>query len=93
VYGCSISSYSYKRQNVDKYQNTILVLAIFASCAIGTLLGESSTLILLGYVPWAICIGVLLSAFYHWVKRLSGTDKFTMLHWEEKMRIRDWEDI
>lgn len=72
VYGYSISSYSYKRQHDDKYQTGIFVLAICGACSIGAALGESANVIMLGYIPWAVCLAVLLSGFVHWIMRTSG---------------------
>jgi hypothetical protein len=52
----------------------VFVFAICVACVVGIALGESANLILLGYLPWAVCAAVLTSAFLHWVARMNGFD-------------------
>jgi hypothetical protein len=69
-----LSSYSYKRQDLDKYQNAFFILAICGACAFGALYRSDANLIMLGYIPWALCLAMILSAFSHWMLRLCGIE-------------------
>jgi|HubBroStandDraft_4_1064222.scaffolds.fasta_scaffold298198_1 hypothetical protein len=69
VFGYCISSYSYRWQDLDKYQTPIFILAICSACAVGTILDNDANLIMLGYIPWALCLAILVSAAFHWMIR------------------------
>lgn len=66
AFGLSISSYSYRRQHVDIYQNAFFVVAICGACSLGAIWGSDVNLIMLGLIPAALCLAILLSAFSHW---------------------------
>jgi len=69
VLGCSISSFAYQRQEHDKFQTPIFVLAISLASILGIGLGTNANLITLGLVPWALCLAMVLSACVHWILR------------------------
>jgi len=69
VLGCSISSFAYQRQEHDKFQTPIFVLAISLASILGIGLGTNANLIMLGLVPWALCFAMVLSSFVHWTLR------------------------
>ncbi len=72
TFGCSISSFSYRRQERDRYQTVFFVVAICVACASGAISGHDPNLIMLGYIPWALCLAILTSAFFHWMLRQCG---------------------
>lgn len=63
--GCSISSFTHRRQGRDKCQSLILVLAILTATTIGLGLGINANLIMLAFVPWALIIAMVFSVFVH----------------------------
>lgn len=69
ILGCAISSYAYRRQEQDSYQTLILLTAIGAASAIGLVAGVDVNLIMLGLIPWALCLAMVLSSWLHWLLR------------------------
>ncbi|KAF7951370.1 hypothetical protein EAE96_006685 [Botrytis aclada] len=67
--GVSISSFTHRRQGYDRCQSLILVLAILTATTIGLGLGIDANLIMLGFVPWALILAMVLSVFVHWAAR------------------------
>ncbi|KAF7895330.1 hypothetical protein EAF00_007144 [Botryotinia globosa] len=67
--GCSISSFTHRRQGHDRCQSLILAFAILTATTIGFGLGIDSNLIMLGFVPWALILAMVLSVFVHWTVR------------------------
>lgn len=67
--GCSISSFTHRRQGHDRCQSLILAFAILTATTIGFGLGIDSNLIMLGFVPWALILAMVLSVFVHWTIR------------------------
>lgn len=65
VLGCSVSSFLYRHQQDDPYQPLVLTVAIAGSVAMGHLVGASLNMIILGFVPWAACVAMVLSACGH----------------------------
>ncbi|KAK3398058.1 hypothetical protein B0T20DRAFT_239730 [Sordaria brevicollis] len=65
VYGCCVSSFIHRRQDKDPFQ--LFVYLIFATCAgiSGYAVGASANLMLLGYLPWALCIAMAASLLGH----------------------------
>jgi len=72
TFGCSISSFSYRRQELDRYQTIFFVVAICVACTSGAISGSNPNLIMLGYIPWALCVAIIASALSHWVMRQCG---------------------
>ena len=79
IFGYCLSSYSYRWRDFNKYQTPILILSICSACAVGTILDDDANLILLGYIPWAICVGILESAVCHWLIRQLGASRSVCL--------------
>ncbi|KAF5869976.1 uncharacterized protein Bfra_010121 [Botrytis fragariae] len=67
--GCSISSFTHRRQVHDRCQSLILVFAILTATTIGFGLGIDANLIMLGFVPWALILAMVFSVFVHWTVR------------------------
>ncbi|KAF7912967.1 uncharacterized protein EAF01_001988 [Botrytis porri] len=67
--GYSISSFTHRRQGHDRCQSFILVSAILMATTIGFGLGIDSNLIMLGFIPWALILAMVLSVFIHWTAR------------------------
>ncbi|TGO54758.1 hypothetical protein BCON_0102g00140 [Botryotinia convoluta] len=67
--GCSISSFTHRRQGHDRCQSLILVFAILTATTIGFGLGIDANLIMLGFVPWALILAMIFSVFVHWTIR------------------------
>lgn len=65
VLGCCVSSFLYRHQDGDPYQALVFTSAIFGSVLVGKMAGASLHLILLGFVPWALCTAMFLSACGH----------------------------
>jgi len=70
VLGCSISSFTYRRQPYDRLQTPIFVLAISSACSVGYGLRVSANLIMLGLIPWSLCCAMVMSSCVHWLLRL-----------------------
>ncbi|TVY57898.1 hypothetical protein LCER1_G001438, partial [Lachnellula cervina] len=56
--GCAISSFAYRRQEHDRYQAPIFILAITAATLCGLLLDVGSDVVMLGLIPWAVCVAM-----------------------------------
>jgi len=69
VLGCSISSYTHRQQEHDKFQTYIFALLLCCACGLGAGFGSSANLLMLGYIPWALCTGIAVSALVHWMLR------------------------
>jgi len=74
VFGCSISSYSHRHQYLDKFQTHIFVLAISLGSLRGIILDGNADLIMLSYIPWALCLAMVFSAISHCVMRWCDID-------------------
>jgi O-antigen/teichoic acid export membrane protein len=72
TFGCSISSISYRRQEFDRYQTVFLFVVICVACTLGAISGSNPNLIMLGYVPWGLCVAIVASALSHWAMRQCG---------------------
>jgi hypothetical protein len=83
VLGCSISSFAYRRQDGDRYQTPIFVLAITSATIFGLALGVNSNIIMLGVIPWALCLAMIGSVATHWLIRRCSRDRvvtYTEIH-------------
>lgn len=65
VLGCSVSCFLYRHQHDDPYQPLVFTVAIAWSVVLGHLVGATQNMIMLGFLPWAACIAMLLSACGH----------------------------
>jgi len=69
ILGCSISSYTHRQQEYDKFQTHTFALLVCCACGLGASLGSSANMLMLGYIPWALCTGIVVSALVHWILR------------------------
>lgn len=69
VYGCCVSSFIHRRQEKDPFQ--LFVYLIFATGAevVGYAVGASANLMLLGFLPGALCIAMAASLLGHGLYR------------------------
>lgn len=79
ILGCSISSFAYRRQQKDRYQSLIFVLAITTSTIFGLSLGINANLIMLGLIPWALCFAMACSVAVHWAVRRCTRGTYTRI--------------
>lgn len=69
VLGCSVSSFMYRRQEGDQYQNLIFCVILAAAIIFGMMLNVTANLIMLGLIPWALCLAMIFSVGIHWLVR------------------------
>ncbi|PMD18054.1 hypothetical protein NA56DRAFT_707096 [Hyaloscypha hepaticicola] len=87
VLGCSISSFAYRRQDGDKYQTPIFILAIASATIFGIAMGVTANVIMLGVIPWALCLAMIGSVATHWLIRRCSRDRniiYTEIHRSEQ---------
>ncbi|KAK4172486.1 hypothetical protein QBC36DRAFT_73795 [Triangularia setosa] len=79
VFGCSVSSFTQRRQSKDPLQLFVYAILLGGAGLVGYARQESAHLILLGYLPWATCAAMTLSlsghSFYRLLKTGSGATK------------------
>jgi hypothetical protein len=83
VLGCSISSFAYRRQDGDKFQTPIFALAIMSATIFGLAMGVNANVIMLGVIPWALCLAMIGSVAVHWLIRRCSRDRkvlYTKIH-------------
>ena len=74
--GCSLSLFMQQRQEKDRYQSLVFLVVITWAVILGKRLGTSANMVALSLVPWALCLGMLLSFVGHALARgLSGRTK------------------
>ncbi|KAK0729070.1 hypothetical protein B0T21DRAFT_291863 [Apiosordaria backusii] len=73
VFGCSVSSFTQRRQSKDPLQLFVYVILLGGAALAGYGRQESTHLILLGYLPWATCAAMTLSISGHSLYRLLKT--------------------
>jgi hypothetical protein len=80
ILGCSISSFAYRRQDGDKYQTPIFAVAIASATIFGLAMGVNANVIMLGIIPWALCLAMIGSVTVHWlIRRCSKNAGFSTL--------------
>lgn len=88
VWGCCVSSFLLRHQHDDAYQAPVFASAIVASLVVGHLAGASGYLLLLGYVPWALCTAMCLSALGHtWLRWASARDSVEKAVMDDKIAV------
>ncbi|KUI66534.1 hypothetical protein VM1G_01832 [Cytospora mali] len=65
ILGCSVSCFLYRHHHDDQYQPLVFTVIIAGSVVLGHLVGATLNMIMLGFVPWAACIAMVLSAYGH----------------------------
>ncbi|KAK4199092.1 hypothetical protein QBC40DRAFT_177053 [Triangularia verruculosa] len=73
VFGCSVSSFTQRRQSKDPLQPFVYAILLGGAALTGYARQESTHLILLGYLPWATCAAMTLSISGHTLYRLLKT--------------------
>lgn len=63
--GCFVSSFLYRNQREDPYQPLVFASSIVGSVVVGHIIRASLYVILLAYVPWALCVAMFSSACGH----------------------------
>ncbi|KAF4632761.1 hypothetical protein G7Y89_g5360 [Cudoniella acicularis] len=87
VEGCAISSFAFRRQAHDRYQAPIFVFAITAATISGLALGINANVIMLGVIPWAVFLSMVLSTILHWFLRRYFRAKSTERHCCESLEV------
>ncbi|PMD31273.1 hypothetical protein L207DRAFT_591737 [Hyaloscypha variabilis F] len=83
ILGCSISSFAYRRQDGDKYQTPIFAVAITSATIFGLAMGINANVIMLGIIPWALCLAMIGSVTVHWLIRRCSNERrvlYTEIH-------------
>jgi len=65
IFGCCVSSFTYRRQSQDPLQVFVFVLLLGGAALIGYGARASVHLVLLGYLPWATCAAMTVSISSH----------------------------
>lgn len=73
IFGVSVSSFVYRRRDKNPAQAVIFSLVITVAIVLGYGAGASASLILLGWLPWAADVAMVISVWNHYVS--SGGDK------------------
>ncbi|KAF8852982.1 hypothetical protein BDZ45DRAFT_92994 [Acephala macrosclerotiorum] len=63
----SVVSFAVRRQEQDKFQSLLFLLAVTAVVVVGLQLDVSPNNILLGLMPWSLSIAIGLSSITHWL--------------------------
>ncbi|KAK3300295.1 uncharacterized protein B0H64DRAFT_11769 [Chaetomium fimeti] len=61
VFGCCVSSFAHRRQSQDPFQFVVYLVLLSCAAAIGYAARAHVYLILLGYLPWATCVAMVIS--------------------------------
>ena len=65
--GCSVSSFVYRRQDRDPAQAIVFLVFVTWAVALGCGVGVSANLIMLGFMPWALCAAMPVSVTVHFL--------------------------
>ncbi|KAL2180303.1 uncharacterized protein P884DRAFT_236984 [Thermothelomyces heterothallicus CBS 202.75] len=87
VFGCCVSSFTYRRQDQDPFQFVIYLILLGCVAMIGYAVGARLHLILLGYLPWATCAAMAISISGHSVYKYLKTNPTGPGQDEEKARL------
>jgi len=90
VFGCCVSSFAHRRQEEDGLQLVVFTAFLVGAVVVGYGLESSANLILLGYVPWAMCAAMGTSLLGHRLYRLRRLDAGQKPKDEEKARSLKW---
>ena len=86
IFGCCVSSFAHRRQDEDGLQLVVYAVFLVGAIVVGYGLEASANLILLGYVPWAMCVAMAASLSGHHFYRLRRLDSGMKRKDEEKDR-------
>lgn len=63
--GCAITSFVFRRHEKDRFQTPVVLGMLIVAIAVGRAMGASANLILLGWIPWALDVAMVLSVVSH----------------------------
>ncbi|KAL2263234.1 hypothetical protein VTK26DRAFT_7653 [Humicola hyalothermophila] len=86
VFGCSVSSFSHRRQTEDPFQFLIYLAVLGTVGLVGYGVRANLYLILLGYFPWATCAAMAISISGHRIWRRWRTTSASIREDEEKVQ-------
>ncbi|KAK4218183.1 hypothetical protein QBC37DRAFT_412721 [Rhypophila decipiens] len=65
LFGCCVSSFVHRRQDKDPLQFLVYVVLLGIVVIVGHETKASANMILLGYLPWAMCLAMAISIAGH----------------------------
>ncbi|KAB5551389.1 hypothetical protein GE09DRAFT_171121 [Coniochaeta sp. 2T2.1] len=86
-FGCCVSSFVYRRQKEDQFQVVVFALLVGTVATVEYGVGGSSNMILLGYMPFATCAAMVISACCHAILRDRRFQKGSEAESLEKVRL------
>lgn len=75
IFGCSVSSFVYRRQEHDFFQTPVFLLVTGIAVTIGVGLRVHSNIIMLALMPWALCFAMITSGLGHGFLRRYGRQR------------------
>lgn len=69
VFGCCVSSFAHRRQDEDGLQLVVYTMFLSGAIVVGYALEASANLILLGFIPGAMCVAMATSLSGHHLYR------------------------
>ncbi|ROW10928.1 hypothetical protein VMCG_01011 [Cytospora schulzeri] len=69
IFGVSVSSFVYRRQDKDPAQAVVFLVVVLVVIALGFGSGASMNIILLGWLPWAADVAMVISVWNHYLSR------------------------
>lgn len=91
VLGCAISSFAYRRQDIDKLQTFIFIAAITLACTIGLATDLNANLIMLGMIPWALCAAMVVCTVVNSV--IGNSSRRQILYAQVRVRCCELGDV
>lgn len=86
-FGCCVSSFGYRRQREDPLQVVVFTLLVGTVATVAYGVGARSNMILLGYMPLATCVAMILSMCGHAIFRLTRCQKGVEVECQEKHQL------
>ncbi|KAK0617956.1 hypothetical protein B0T17DRAFT_459099, partial [Bombardia bombarda] len=65
IIGCCVSSFVHRRQDKDQLQPLVIFVLLASAVALGSASRESANMVLLGYIPPATCVAMVVSILAH----------------------------
>lgn len=65
VFGCCVSSFVHRRHDKDRLQFLVYLVLLGSVVIAGHQTGASANMILLGYLPWTMCLAMAISITGH----------------------------
>lgn len=83
-FGCCVSSFGYRRRREDPFQVVVFALLVGTVATVAYGLGESPSMLLLGYMPFATCAAMIFSICGHAIFRRTRSEQGTEIESQEK---------